>query len=108
MFEGYSPLAKGQVLSDPTVLQIAEKYRRTPAQICIRWSIQVVKIDQILPQVELSLIHMSQLIKLILWFSFFSSEWSCHDTEIRQREEDKRKLSSELELLWTVWLLIMH
>uniref|UniRef100_A0A671XQB3 Zgc:110366 n=2 Tax=Sparus aurata TaxID=8175 RepID=A0A671XQB3_SPAAU len=40
VFEGYSPLAKGQVLSDPTVLQIAEKYRRTPAQICIRWSIQ--------------------------------------------------------------------
>lgn len=62
VFEGYSPLAKGQVLSDPTVLQIAEKYRRTPAQICIRWSIQVVKIDQILPQVELNLIHMSQLI----------------------------------------------
>ncbi|XP_036939861.1 glyoxal reductase isoform X1 [Acanthopagrus latus] len=40
VFEGYSPLAKGQVLSNPTVLQIAEKYRRTPAQICIRWSIQ--------------------------------------------------------------------
>lgn len=38
--EGYSPLAKGQVLSNPTVLQIAEKYKRTPAQICIRWSIQ--------------------------------------------------------------------
>ncbi|XP_060900613.1 uncharacterized oxidoreductase ZK1290.5 [Labrus mixtus] len=40
VFEGYSPLAKGQVLSDPTVLRTAEKYRRTPAQICIRWSIQ--------------------------------------------------------------------
>uniref|UniRef100_A0A3B4V516 Zgc:110366 n=1 Tax=Seriola dumerili TaxID=41447 RepID=A0A3B4V516_SERDU len=40
VFEGYSPLAKGQVLSNPTVLQIAEKHRRTPAQICIRWSIQ--------------------------------------------------------------------
>ncbi|KAM9349648.1 glyoxal reductase [Symphorus nematophorus] len=40
VFEGFSPLAKGQALSDPTVLQIAEKYRRTPAQICIRWSIQ--------------------------------------------------------------------
>ncbi|KAK2822369.1 hypothetical protein Q5P01_022434 [Channa striata] len=40
VFEGYSPLAKGQVLSNPTVLQIAGKYKRTPAQICIRWSIQ--------------------------------------------------------------------
>ncbi|KAM6918503.1 glyoxal reductase isoform 2-T2 [Xenentodon cancila] len=40
VFEGYSPLAKGQVLSNPTVCQIAEKYGRTPAQICIRWSVQ--------------------------------------------------------------------
>ncbi|KAM6920323.1 glyoxal reductase isoform 2-T4 [Lycodopsis pacificus] len=40
VFEGYSPLAKGQVFNNPTVLQIAQKYRRTPAQICIRWSIQ--------------------------------------------------------------------
>ncbi|XP_035761868.1 9,11-endoperoxide prostaglandin H2 reductase isoform X2 [Neolamprologus brichardi] len=40
VFEGYSPLAKGQVFNNPTVLQIAEKHRRTPAQICIRWSIQ--------------------------------------------------------------------
>lgn len=38
--EGYSPLAKGQILSDPTILKIAEKYGRTPAQIGIRWSIQ--------------------------------------------------------------------
>ncbi|XP_061588227.1 glyoxal reductase [Cololabis saira] len=40
VFEGYSPLAKGQVLSDPTIRQIAEKHGRTPAQICIRWSVQ--------------------------------------------------------------------
>lgn len=40
VFEGYSPLAKGELLNDLTVLQIAEKYQRTPAQICIRWSIQ--------------------------------------------------------------------
>uniref|UniRef100_A0A3B4APZ7 NADP-dependent oxidoreductase domain-containing protein n=1 Tax=Periophthalmus magnuspinnatus TaxID=409849 RepID=A0A3B4APZ7_9GOBI len=40
VFEGYCPLAKGQLLNDQTVLQIAEKHRRTPAQICIRWSLQ--------------------------------------------------------------------
>nr|XP_046263334.1 glyoxal reductase-like isoform X2 [Scatophagus argus] len=40
VFEGFSPLAKGQALSNPAVLQIAENYNRTPAQICIRWSIQ--------------------------------------------------------------------
>lgn len=40
VFEGYSPLAKGQVLSDPVVQQIAKKHGQTAAQICIRWSIQ--------------------------------------------------------------------
>lgn len=55
VFEGYSPLAKGQVLSDPTVLQIAEKYSLTPAQICIRWSIQVVTLLRyVLPYVDLA------------------------------------------------------
>ncbi|CAF1198247.1 unnamed protein product [Adineta steineri] len=36
----YSPLARGAALDDPFVLQLAKKYRRTPAQILIRWSIQ--------------------------------------------------------------------
>ncbi|XP_035994031.1 glyoxal reductase isoform X2 [Fundulus heteroclitus] len=40
VFEGYSPLAKGQVLSSPVVQQISKKHGRTSAQICIRWSIQ--------------------------------------------------------------------
>uniref|UniRef100_A0A3Q3X9J6 NADP-dependent oxidoreductase domain-containing protein n=1 Tax=Mola mola TaxID=94237 RepID=A0A3Q3X9J6_MOLML len=39
-FQGYSPLAKGQTLSNPTINELAHKYGRTPAQICIRWSIQ--------------------------------------------------------------------
>ncbi|XP_029379881.1 uncharacterized protein LOC115057143 isoform X1 [Echeneis naucrates] len=47
VFEGYSPLAKGQALSNRTVLQIAEKHRRTPAQICIRWCIQVVPLSSL-------------------------------------------------------------
>jgi len=36
----YSPLARGAALDDPFVLQLARKYRRTPAQILIRWSLQ--------------------------------------------------------------------
>jgi diketogulonate reductase-like aldo/keto reductase len=36
----YSPLARGSVLRDPFINQLARKYRRTPAQILIRWSIQ--------------------------------------------------------------------
>ncbi|XP_078461826.1 putative oxidoreductase ZK1290.5 isoform X3 [Lampetra fluviatilis] len=39
-FEGYCPLAKGQVLCDPTVRAVARKHARSPAQVCIRWSLQ--------------------------------------------------------------------
>ncbi|KAI1883245.1 hypothetical protein AGOR_G00243230 [Albula goreensis] len=40
VFEGYCPLAKGQALTHPKILRLAKKYSCTPAQICIRWSIQ--------------------------------------------------------------------
>ncbi|XP_032302184.1 uncharacterized oxidoreductase YtbE [Coturnix japonica] len=40
VFEGYCPLAKGEALTHPSVVQLVKKYGRTPAQICIRWSIQ--------------------------------------------------------------------
>ncbi|XP_075473097.1 glyoxal reductase-like isoform X2 [Ascaphus truei] len=40
VFGGYCPLAKGQALSHPDILRLANRYGRTPAQICIRWSIQ--------------------------------------------------------------------
>lgn len=36
----HSPLARGAALNDPFVLQLAKKYRRTPAQILLRWSVQ--------------------------------------------------------------------
>jgi diketogulonate reductase-like aldo/keto reductase len=36
----YSPLARGKVLKDPFVKQLARKYPRTPAQILLRWSVQ--------------------------------------------------------------------
>lgn len=40
VFEGYCPLAKGQALTNPVILQLAQKYGRSASQICIRWSIQ--------------------------------------------------------------------
>ncbi|XP_071984759.1 uncharacterized oxidoreductase ZK1290.5-like isoform X4 [Engystomops pustulosus] len=40
VFGGYCPLAKGQALTHPVVLRLAKQYGKTPAQICIRWSIQ--------------------------------------------------------------------
>jgi diketogulonate reductase-like aldo/keto reductase len=38
--EAYSPLTKGERLNDPNVLKIANQYRKTPAQILIRWGLQ--------------------------------------------------------------------
>jgi 2,5-diketo-D-gluconate reductase A len=40
--EAWSPLAKGgELLSDQTVTGLAEKYGRTPAQIVLRWHVQL-------------------------------------------------------------------
>ena len=38
--EAWSPIAKGEVLGDPVVTEIAEKVGRTPAQVVLRWHIQ--------------------------------------------------------------------
>jgi diketogulonate reductase-like aldo/keto reductase len=40
VFEAYSPLARGERLSHPTITAIAERLGRTPAQVMLRWSIQ--------------------------------------------------------------------
>jgi 2,5-diketo-D-gluconate reductase A len=39
--EAYSPLAVGRLLDNPTVTSVAGEYGRTPAQVLIRWSIQL-------------------------------------------------------------------
>jgi 2,5-diketo-D-gluconate reductase A len=39
--EAWGPLGQGSLLSDPTVTAVAESYRRTPAQVLIRWHIQL-------------------------------------------------------------------
>jgi len=39
--EAYSPLARAFRLSDPRITAIAEKYGKTPAQVLIRWSLQL-------------------------------------------------------------------
>ncbi|WP_407319419.1 aldo/keto reductase [Isoptericola halotolerans] len=38
--EAWSPLGRGQVLEDPTVVRIAENLDRTPAQVVLRWHVQ--------------------------------------------------------------------
>jgi 2,5-diketo-D-gluconate reductase A len=38
--EAYSPLAQGEVLRDPVITALAEKYGKTPAQVVLRWHVQ--------------------------------------------------------------------
>ena len=38
--EAWSPIAQGAVLDDPTIVRIAERSARTPAQVTLRWHIQ--------------------------------------------------------------------
>ena len=38
--EAWSPIAQGAVLDDPTIVQVAEKVGKSPAQTVLRWHIQ--------------------------------------------------------------------
>lgn len=40
ILEGWSPLGRGKVLKHPTILKLSQKYKKSPAQICIRFSLQ--------------------------------------------------------------------
>ncbi|GAA2729241.1 aldo/keto reductase [Cellulomonas aerilata] len=39
--EAWSPLAQGAVLTDPVIVGIAERLGRTPAQVVLRWHVQL-------------------------------------------------------------------
>jgi 2,5-diketo-D-gluconate reductase A len=41
MTEAWSPLGRGRVLQDPTVLELASAHHRTAAQIILRWHVQL-------------------------------------------------------------------
>jgi diketogulonate reductase-like aldo/keto reductase len=36
----YCPVARGKLLDDPLIVELAEAYARSPAQICLRWLVQ--------------------------------------------------------------------
>jgi diketogulonate reductase-like aldo/keto reductase len=40
LLEAYSPLGVGQIFQAPEIKAFAEKYKRSIAQVCIRWSLQ--------------------------------------------------------------------
>lgn len=39
--EAWSPLAQGEVLDDPTIARLAENHGKTPAQVILRWHLQL-------------------------------------------------------------------
>jgi 2,5-diketo-D-gluconate reductase A len=39
--EAWSPLAQGQVLDDPAIVELAERHGKTPGQVVIRWHLQL-------------------------------------------------------------------
>jgi len=39
--EAWSPIAQGGVLDDPVIVSIAQRQERTPAQVVLRWHIQL-------------------------------------------------------------------
>ena len=39
--EAWAPLGQGSLLSDQTVTAVADTHRKTPAQVLIRWHIQL-------------------------------------------------------------------
>jgi 2,5-diketo-D-gluconate reductase A len=39
--EAWSPLARGRALSEPAIEEIADRHGRTPAQVILRWHVQL-------------------------------------------------------------------
>lgn len=41
LMEAYSPLGTGALLAQPEIIAMAQKYSKSPAQICLRWNLQM-------------------------------------------------------------------
>ncbi len=39
--QSYTPLVRGKKMNDPKLVQLANKYQKTPAQIILRWNIEL-------------------------------------------------------------------
>lgn len=47
LFTAYRPLARGEVLSDPTIAEIGERHGKNPAQVTLRWLLQQEQVSAI-------------------------------------------------------------
>jgi len=66
--EAWSPLMQGKIVNEPSVLEIAEKHQKTPAQIVLRWDLQheVVTIPKS--------VHLDRIVENARIFDFELSE----------------------------------
>ncbi len=62
--EAWSPIARGKILDDPTILGISERISRTPSQVVLRWHVQ--RGDIIFPKTS----HRDRMIENIQIFDF--------------------------------------
>lgn len=62
--EAWSPIARGKVLADPTIVGIAERISRTPSQVVLRWHVQ--RGDIVFPKTS----HRERMIENIDIFDF--------------------------------------
>lgn len=104
VLEAYSPLVKGQRFNDRTLVEIAHKYNKTPAQVLIRWGMQ--KNFVVLPKtVKINRLAENGNVRFPLIFPLFYFLKKCfsqvHNFEIS--EDDMARLDSLDEDFTTGW-----
>ena len=86
IIEAYSPLGRGEILKDNTIADIAKKYNKRPAQICIRYAID----NQIVPLPKT--ISKQRMIENLNVFDFNLMKEDID--EIRNLSKDDKKIGS--------------
>lgn len=86
IIEAYSPLGRGEILKDNTIADIAKKYNKSPAQICIRYAID----NQIVPLPKT--ISKQRMIENLNVFDFNLMKEDID--EIRNLSKDDKKIGS--------------
>lgn len=82
--EAYSPLAHGSRLTEPVLLSIGKKYGKTPAQVLIRWSLQMVSRIEFVQSKGYNIESESGM--LIAWFLGICTSAQVYYAEAHSRE----------------------
>ena len=93
IIEAYSPLGRGEILKDNTIADIAKKYNKSPAQICIRYAID----NQIVPLPKT--ISKQRMIENLNVFDFNLMKEDID--KIRNLSKDDKKIGSNPDMQLT-------